>query len=68
MRYKYYYLITHGDKKYLILAGSSQEAIDIWIKEKNTERMEEGRKVMFNPSNFSIEEIIREDFVIKASE
>lgn len=68
MEYKNYYIINHGKEKHLILALSSQEAINAWIQKKQSEREEEGRKMKFNPANFSIEEITREDFLVKASE
>lgn len=68
MEYKHYYLIRYGKDKILVLAKNSQEAVNIWIENKKEQLKKEGRYLEFNPKDFSVEEIEREDLVIKASE
>jgi hypothetical protein len=63
------YLIRYSNDKFVVEAPNSQKAIDLWISEKNREEREvyESKRI-FNPRNFSIEEIGSEGGIIRASE
>lgn len=52
-----YYLIRYMDKKFIILAKTSYQAVEHWVKVTQNEREKEGRRVPFNPSNFSVEDL-----------
>ena len=68
MQYNYYYLINYGKNEVVVLSESSTKAIELWINHKNDERERDNLSRSFEPSNFSIKEISREDLVIKASD
>ncbi|KYD02652.1 hypothetical protein B4102_0246 [Heyndrickxia sporothermodurans] len=67
MEYNNYYLIRYGNDKILVLAKNPQDAVNIWIENKNEQLKKDGRYLDFNPREFSVEELEREDLVIKAS-
>ncbi|MCU4809603.1 hypothetical protein CN445_09235 [Bacillus cereus] len=68
MEYNYLYLIEEGERKDVVSAKSSVEAINLWAEHKRLEWEEEGKRVRFNPDNFSITKLKRKDLVINASE
>lgn len=68
MENKNYYLIKIGNNKILVLARTSVEAINIWIEDRNNERIKDNLRPNFNPYSYIIELLEREDLVLKASE
>ncbi|MGM0888973.1 MAG: hypothetical protein ACQEW5_18825 [Bacillota bacterium] len=68
MENKNYYLIKTGNNKIIVLARTSVEAINIWIEDRNNERIKDNLRPNFNPDSYSIELLEREDLVLKASE
>lgn len=54
--------------KFVVSAENTQQAIKLWFESKNKEYQEDNRPLEFNPRDFSIRELEREDLVIRASE
>ncbi|EKN68059.1 hypothetical protein P9E76_15405 [Schinkia azotoformans] len=67
MVYNYYFLITYGKDKILVLAEDGYQAVEIWVKSKRKKLEDEGRALIFSPDNYIVEKLNREDFVLKAS-
>ncbi|WNB93409.1 hypothetical protein [Bacillus sp. NEB1478] len=66
MEYNFLYLIESGNNSVVVSAKNSIEAIGLWIEQKNKEIEEDGRLVKFNPTNYSVKQIEREDLIIRA--
>ncbi|MDT0159261.1 hypothetical protein [Bacillus sp. AG4(2022)] len=66
MEYNFLYLIETGNNSVVVSAKNSIEAVSLWIEQKNKEREADGRLIKFNPQNYSVKQIEREDLIIGA--